>query len=143
MNKNICAVIFGGTGFIGTFFAHYLLKNGLVSKVYLLDIEPLRLKISDYRKFKTISDKRITYISSDVRNPINFRPIETVNFIANFAAIHREPGHINDEYFETNLFGAQNVCKFAENIKCNQIIFNIIKSKNLYPRTISSGFEIR
>lgn len=123
MNKNICAVIFGGTGFIGTFFAHYLLKNGIVSKVYLLDIEPLRLKLSDYRKFKTISDKRITYISSDVRNPINFRPIETVNFIANFAAIHREPGHINDEYFETNLFGAQNVCKFAENIKCNQIIF--------------------
>ncbi|MFM7856497.1 MAG: NAD-dependent epimerase/dehydratase family protein, partial [Flammeovirgaceae bacterium] len=38
-------------------------------------------------------------------------------------AIHREPGHQADEYFETNLKGAENVCKFAEKIDCKNIFF--------------------
>jgi nucleoside-diphosphate-sugar epimerase len=43
--------------------------------------------------------------------------------IANFAAIHREPGYEDAEYFETNLLGAENVCKFAEKVGCQNIIF--------------------
>ena len=34
-----CAVIFGGTGFIGSFFADFLLAQGVVDKVYLVDLE--------------------------------------------------------------------------------------------------------
>ena len=37
-----------------------------------------------------------------------------VGLIANFAAVHREPGHEDYEYFECNLLGAENVCDWAE-----------------------------
>ncbi len=120
---NKSAAIFGGTGFIGLFFAEYLLKHDIVSKVFLLDIEPISQKISDYRKVKLSKNKRIFYVKTDVRNTINFISAKNVTLIANFAAIHREPGHEDFEYFETNLLGAENVCKFAEKVKCNQIIF--------------------
>ena len=32
-------------------------------------------------------------------------------------------GHENDEYYETNLYGAENVCAFAEQVACEKIIF--------------------
>ena len=38
---NRCSIIFGGTGFIGTFFAKEVLSKNLVDKVYLVDIEDL------------------------------------------------------------------------------------------------------
>jgi nucleoside-diphosphate-sugar epimerase len=41
----------------------------------------------------------------------------------NFAAVHREPGHRPDEYFETNLRGAENVCKLATAVHCDHIVF--------------------
>ena len=41
----------------------------------------------------------------------------------NLAAIHREPGHQDYEYFETNLKGAENVCSWADQVGCNKIIF--------------------
>ncbi len=124
LKKSKSALIFGGTGFIGSFFAEYLLKNNIVSKIFLLDTEPINKKSCHYRKVKISQDNRIIYLNSDVRNSIKYLSIENVILIANFAAIHREPGHEDFEYFETNLLGAQNVCEFAEEIKCNQIIFS-------------------
>ena len=124
LKKSKSALIFGGTGFIGSFFAEYLLKNNIVSKIFLLDTEPINKKSCHYRKVKISQDNRIIYLNSDVRNSIKYLSIENVILIANFAAIHREPGHEDFEYFETNLLGAQNVCEFAEKIKCNQIIFS-------------------
>jgi nucleoside-diphosphate-sugar epimerase len=41
-----CAVIFGGTGFIGTFFARHLIEKEGFEKVYLYDHEPASLKTS-------------------------------------------------------------------------------------------------
>jgi len=123
IKKSQGAVIFGGNGFIGSFFAEYLLKYEVVTKVYLFDIEPINRKSSHYRKLKISQDKRIIYVDSDVRNSIKFITAENVTLIANFAAIHREPGHEDFEYFETNLLGAENVCEFAEKVNCNQIIF--------------------
>ena len=43
--------------------------------------------------------------------------------MANFAAVHREPGHEDSEYYETNLLGAENVCAWAEVVGCKHIIF--------------------
>ncbi len=123
LKKNKSAVIFGGTGFIGSFFAEFLLENDFVSKIFLFDIEPLGKKSSHYRKVKISHDKRVIYVDSDVRTTIKSISTQNVTLIANFAAIHREPGHEDFEYFETNLLGAENVCAFAEKVKCNQIIF--------------------
>jgi nucleoside-diphosphate-sugar epimerase len=118
------AVIFGGLGFIGVFFAKYLLDNSLVDKVYMVDIDPVDLKSSNFRKKVISDDHRIIVFKGDVRQPNEIYDVHSeIILIANFAAIHREPGHEDSEYFQTNLLGAENVCKFAENVACQNIIF--------------------
>ncbi len=118
-----CAVIFGGTGFIGTFFADHLLKTGSFSKIYLFDYEPIETKASEFRKTLVKSLKGVEVVIGDVRQKISWQPAEEVALIANFAAVHREPGHKDIEYYETNLAGAENVCAWAEQVGCNDIIF--------------------
>ncbi|MBU3629310.1 NAD(P)-dependent oxidoreductase [Polynucleobacter sp. AP-Reno-20A-A9] len=118
-----CVVIFGGTGFIGSFFAKHLLESQVAEKIYLLDLEPIQAKDSKFRVNLLNSDPRIFFLKVDVRGEISFAPIEKVNLVINFAATHREPGYEDNEYFETNLLGAENVCKFAEEVGCQNIIF--------------------
>lgn len=117
------AVIFGGTGFIGVFFAKYLLEQNEVDKIYLFDREPINKKISTFRKNLVASDSRIEVIEGDVREPITWTPSTPVSLVANFAAVHREPGHDDFEYYETNLLGAENVCAWAAKNDCLRIIF--------------------
>lgn len=118
------SVIFGGAGFIGVFFAQYLLEVGATDKVYLVDIEPVESKFSEYRKKQVEQDSRIVFVKGDVRQSLEwFSTTEIVTLIANFAAIHREPGHEDFEYYETNLLGAENVCAWAEKADCHKIIF--------------------
>ena len=118
------AIIFGGTGFIGGFFARYLLDSNKIQKVYLVDIESPECKSSVFRQKLILSDSRIAFIRGDVRRPIPSLAVEgSVVLVANFAAIHREPGHEDCEYFETNILGAENVCNFADVIGCKSIIF--------------------
>ena len=110
-------VIFGGAGFIGSHFARHLLSNGISRKIVLADIDPLQENFGS-------ADPAISYAKVDVRKPPqNWGLPERVDLIANFAAIHREPGHELHEYYETNLPGADNVCAFAEQAGCMQIIF--------------------
>lgn len=118
-----CAVVFGGTGFIGTFFARFLLDQGIVGKVYLYDIEPVERKISGFRRTLVASSPGLIFVQGDVRKPISWQPEESVQLIANFAAVHREPGHEDFEYYQTNLLGAENVCTWAEKVGCDRIIF--------------------
>jgi nucleoside-diphosphate-sugar epimerase len=119
-----CAVIFGGTGFMGVFFAQYLLANKQADKVYLIDIEPIESKFSIFRKRQVADEGRIAFITGDVRESLDwFTSAGQVKLIANFAAVHREPGHEDFEYYQTNLLGAENVCAWAEMVDCNNIIF--------------------
>jgi len=117
-------VIFGGNGFVGGFFSQFLLSRGYADKIYIIDIESADCKFSEFRKKQITQDVRIEYVEGDVRKSLDWLTIsEPVTLIANFAAIHREPGHEDYEYFETNLLGAQNVCKFADQVDCQNIIF--------------------
>jgi nucleoside-diphosphate-sugar epimerase len=110
-------VIFGGTGFIGSHFANYLIQNNLVDEVYLADIKPVR-------SFFSFDNNKVHYVDLDVRKPIDPSLLPSnVALIANFAAIHREPGHEDYEYYETNLYGAENVCAWAESVGCKNLIF--------------------
>ena len=120
--KNV--VIFGGAGFIGTFFARHLIEDQQVSHVYLYDHEPVSEKEFKYRKKIIESYPQITMIEGDVRETIDWVPSESIDLVANFAAVHREPGHEDYEYFECNLLGAENVCSWAERIGCNRVIFS-------------------
>jgi len=110
-------VIFGGTGFIGSHFALYILAQNKYDHIILADLKPIR---PDFN-FDT---SRVKYIQLDVRKPVEEWNLPVhVDLIANFAAVHREPGHKPLEYFETNIPGAQNVCEWAEKVGCTNVIF--------------------
>lgn len=117
------AVIFGGNGFIGGFFVRFLLDNNIFDKVYIFDQEALGQKNSLFRRQLLGASEKIEVILGDVRKPIEWMPIEPVGLVANFAAVHREPGHEDVEYYETNLLGAENVCSWAERVDCERMIF--------------------
>ena len=107
-------IIFGGAGYIGTKLAEYVLEKGIFSTVYLADIKESAL----------LGQEGIIYQRIDVREAIPTDKIQhPIDWIFNFAAIHREPGHASHEYFETNIKGAENVCAFAERVNCKNIFF--------------------
>lgn len=119
-----CAVIFGGTGFIGSFFADFVLSNNHFDKVYLYDLESVEEKPFPYRhRLLAQHGSKIEFVRGDVRKPIAFSPNEQVALAVNFAAVHREPGHQEKEYFETNLYGAENVTDWARRVNCVDVIF--------------------
>lgn len=120
------AVIFGGTGFIGSYFAEQLVRDCVVDKVILADIAGISHDRFDSILLDYIRNGSIIYSCCDVRRNISEQldlPDGSISLIANFAAIHREPGHENSEYYDTNLPGAENVCKWASEIGCENIIF--------------------
>lgn len=112
-------IIFGGHGFIGQHFSRYLLESGIASKIYLADIANLEPRFDISKYFRA---EQIVSLSVDVTKKIDI-PIRDIDLVCNFAAIHREPGHALHEYYDTNLNGAENVCKWATEVNCNRIIF--------------------
>ena len=106
-------VIFGGSGFVGTHLAKYFIEYGIFEQVHIADIKPSQL-----------SGTGILFSKIDVRNEIDLNTLpKDPDWIFNFAAVHREPGHLHNEYFETNLRGATNVCDYAEKANCRNIFF--------------------
>ena len=118
------AVIFGGTGFIGSFFANHLIKEHGFERVYLFDCQSISAKDFEFRKNMVNRYPQIKMVEADVRKPISWVPQEKIDLVANFAAVHREPGHEDYEYYECNLLGAENVCDWAEHVACKKIIFS-------------------
>lgn len=117
-------IIFGGSGFIGTHLIH-LLKDEVVGKddkIYCVDI----VMPGEEGVVPGIVEKNegVDYVRIDVRSPIelNFTPTEN-DVIFNLAAVHRTPGHPDQEYFETNILGAENVTAFAEKHGIRKILF--------------------
>ena len=114
------AIIFGGSGYIGT----NLLSNlNFVEKfdvIYVFDIQTL-VGFEEEQK-----SGKIIYEKIDVRELINFKlnNIDSQNsWIFNLAAIHREPGHQFQEYFDTNVPGAENINDFARQTGIKNILF--------------------
>ena len=112
-------LIFGGSGFIGTNLIYFFLKHNIFNNIIVCDLNE---KI--YSKDILIDNAvAIKYLYCDVRREIDLKLDSNVNLIINLAAIHREPGHNDFEFYETNLLGAQNVTNFAETIGCNNLFF--------------------
>ncbi len=116
-------IIFGGSGFIGTHLIHLLKECAKAEdKIYDLDI----VMPGEEGVVPGIVEKNdgVEYIRLDVRKPIDFDFTPTdEDIIFNLAAVHRTPGHPDNEYFETNIRGAENVTAFAEKHGIRKILF--------------------
>ena len=118
-------LVTGSSGFIATYFF-----NKLSSKNKFFGID--------------LRNSKNTKFLQDVRNEIKSSEFpKKIDLIINLAAIHREPGHNDHEYFETNILGAETITELAEKVKCNRIIFtssispygieNKLKDENTIP----------
>jgi nucleoside-diphosphate-sugar epimerase len=117
-------VIFGGTGCIGTHVALHFLQHPEIEHVYLADIRPLQQDNYLQPLRAAMEDGRARFVSCDVRQPLDQPDLpQHCDLIVNLAAVHREPGHTAQEYYETNLRGAEHVCAYATRANCRQMIF--------------------
>lgn len=105
-------LIFGGSGFIGTHLTNLINSTEPEANIYNLDI------------VENNSEGKSTFIECDVRNIINLDlNLSSNDIIFNLAAVHRTPGHPDNEYFETNIKGAENICNFATKHQIQKIVF--------------------
>lgn len=103
-------VVSGGSGFIGTHLIKELLTHN--HEFVNLDInEPIDQEQESF------------YFNCDICQPILEKFGKDAQVIFNLAAVHRTPGHPSNEYFETNILGAKNVCDFARRNNINTIVF--------------------
>ncbi len=120
MNKT--AIIFGGSGYIGTNLLRFFITNNVFDNYVVYDIkELLGFDIE-------MKNGKIEYVNHDVRVAIpttdEFENVDAEHsWIFNFAAIHREPGHEYKEYFDTNIPGAENINEFARKTGIKNIFF--------------------
>jgi len=107
-NTKRYAIIFGGSGFIGTHLAEELQSQNF--DVIIADLVlPER--------------KALKFIACDVREKINLKLDSKPEIVFNLAAVHRTPGHKPSEYYETNIKGAENVTRWASDNSINKIVF--------------------
>ena len=90
--------------------------------------------------------ENVKYFNVDVRKTINIEidnHIDVKNsWIFNFAAIHREPGHQYNEYFDTNISGAENINDFTKKTEIKNLFFTSSIApygKSLHERTENSS----
>ena len=108
------SIIFGGTGYIGGRLASRLRQGELFDRIVLADLKPPTAAL----------EPGIEFVHCDVRQPIATQIGDAqADWIFNFAAVHREPGHAYNEYFDTNIPGARHVSAYAERIGCQNLLF--------------------
>lgn len=129
--KDRTCLLVGGTGYIGTKLADHLLQNRIFDRVILADIQPPT----------QAPGKGVEFLYCDVRKSLSDQlPDMVIDWIVNLAAVHREPGHKPNEYFDTNIQGARNVCDFANEVKCaNQVFVSSISVYGPTPKPVDES----
>src|ERR1700733_15597876 len=107
------AIVVGGSGFIRTHLLEFLTASRKYERLISVDINEPRARITG-----------VEYLYHDVRDPIDVKlgggnPAD----IFNLAAIHVTPGHPEGDYYYTNVLGAVNVCRFANETGSQNILF--------------------
>ncbi|HUK61653.1 MAG TPA: NAD(P)-dependent oxidoreductase [Stellaceae bacterium] len=104
------AIVFGGSGFIGTHLVRRLAAAG--EEVVSVD-----------RRAPAEVLPGVRYARADVRDLADFTAPAGAATIYNLAAVHRTPGHPAHEYYETNVLGAVEVTQFARRANVKEIVF--------------------
>lgn len=132
-------IVFGGSGYIGRNLLNFLISNGVFDTYFVFDLKELK----GFDKEQT--DGLVHFEKLDVRNDIDLPLIPNLDkdksWIFNFAAIHREPGHTYQEYFDTNIPGAENINRCARTSGVKNIFFTSSIApygRSLHQRTESS-----
>lgn len=107
------AIVFGGAGFIGSHLLKRLAETQRYERLWSIDVAAPRFTVDG-----------VDYVKFDIREPApadlcGEGPFE----LYNFAAVHTTPGHQDWEYYWTNVRGATNVCRFAEAVGAERILF--------------------
>jgi len=107
------AIVFGGAGFIGSHLVKSLVQSKAYERVVSVDIVSPRFSVDG-----------VEYTTHDVRTHIppelsHGQPTD----IFNLAAVHVTPGHPDWQYFDTNVRGAIEVCRFANATGSRNIVF--------------------
>ena len=103
------AIVFGGSGFIGSRMVRLLHQRGVE-----------RITVADVAAPRDLGFE-VGFHYVDVREPIAIEGSWDVAY--NFSAVHRTPGHPDQEYFETNVAGAINVTNFCRDRGIETIVF--------------------
>ncbi|MFW5680304.1 MAG: NAD-dependent epimerase/dehydratase family protein [Pseudomonadota bacterium] len=108
------AIVFGGTGFIGTHLCAHLRATDAAARIVAADIAAPEHPVPD-----------VVHRTVDVRRPIPLDLAEPgrPTVLYNLAAVHRTPGHPTHEYYETNVLGAVNIGDFARAIGAEEVVF--------------------
>src|SRR5258708_1822360 len=113
MSSATQAFVFGGAGFIGTHLMNRLIASGSYDRIVALDIGKPRTQVAG-----------VEYVHHDIREPVDPKHARGVPAdIFNLAAIHTTPGHPEGDYYYTNVLGAVNVCRFANETGSRNITF--------------------
>jgi nucleoside-diphosphate-sugar epimerase len=104
------AVVFGGAGFIGSHLVSRLSGDGY--DVTLADAQRPKAGVPN--------DVQVEVV--DVRRPISIS-VSTPDIVFNLAAIHRTPGHLDNEYYDTNVAGALNVTRWCTRMEARSLLF--------------------
>ena len=122
-------ILTGGSGFIGTHLTNLLSEQYPERKVWNFDMIEPGMPNPVVKNYKSALKKnqfvRSTFVMCDVREELPNPPFVPTpeDVIFHLAAVHRTPGHKDEEYFETNIKGAENVCAFAEKHGIKRIVF--------------------
>lgn len=113
MSNPTQVIIFGGAGFVGTHLAADLVASRKYARVVSVDIGPPRANVAG-----------VEYLFHDVREWIDPNIANgSAADIFNLAAVHVTPGHPDGDYYYTNVLGAVNVCRFANETGSKNLVF--------------------
>ena len=107
--------VIGGSGFIGTHLCRSFTENNIAFEI--IDLKESR-RFPEYTKI------------GDVRDINSLRKTITGDVIVNLAAKHRDDLENKEEYYNTNVIGAENITRVCYEKKIFKINKTIIQ--NLY-----------
>ena len=107
-------LILGGCGYIGWRLAERRSREGWFGRIVVADTKAQLMSLPP----------RVEFRKCDVRLPLQGQlPPLKPKWVFHLAAVHREPGHQREEYFETNLEGARNVSSYCEQTGVSNLFF--------------------